>query len=262
MAESDTAQVAADLTRSILGEFVAQGEEHAADLLNADQGDAAPPPAVSTPAPAAETADAEPEAQEDDGGEAEEPTVDYEPQLSDELRQLLEEPDFEEEAAAEVAAAFEAGEFDETVDPEVEKEIRALRKRNEFLEARVVQASKGKWVAENLRAYPLLATYAPEEIQGIEATSRRAFAREAAKLNDRYTKMLKPALEDVARLKEQAKTEALAEARQQASAQWGLPVAEPVGSGSAAMQSELQKARAARAPLHERIKILAGLTKT
>lgn len=264
MAETDTVQAAAALTQSILGEFARNGEERAEALL-ADQDDGAPQviPAVSSPAPAAEAAAVAAETPEDDGGEAPDPAAaltDFAPTPSEELAALLEEGDWEEEAAAEVAAALESGELDENADPETERQIRALQKRNAFLEERVVQSNRGKWVAENLRAYPLLATYAPEVIEGIDATSRRSFARRAQEANARYEKMLKPALDDVAALKAQAKADGLAEGRKQASDQWGLPVVEPAGAAAPAQQAELERARAARAPLHERIKILAGLT--
>ena len=259
MANEETAQVAAALTQSILGEFVANGDENAERILATGQPVVAPPLVVSTPAPAAEaeptpTPEPEPEPEEE---AAVLPSL--EPTLSEDLQALLEEPDFEEDARAEVAAMFEAGDVDESFDPQTEAKMRALEKRNAFLEAQVVAKSRKGWVEENRRAYPLLATYAPDELNSITATSRRAFAREAAALNAKYTAILKPALEDVARLKEQAKSEAKTEARREASAQWGLPVSEPAASGFPEQDAALEKARRERAPLAERIKILAGM---
>src|SRR6185369_9739560 len=108
---------------------------------------------------------------------------------------------------------------------------------------------------EAKRSFPLLATYAAEDIDAIEATSRRGFAREAAKLNDKYTRVLGPALKDLAAAKALAKTDAQAEARTMAQNQWGVPVAEAGGAAETSTQQRaLDEARANRAPLIDRIK--------
>ncbi len=268
MAETDTASAAAALALDIMQEAARNGDENAARVLMSEgQPDAAPQVVASSPAPAAETAEAplDPflgrtivETPDSDVGEAVDPAdiPDFAPQLSDELAAMLEEGDWEEEAAAEVASMIESGELDENSDPDLVRQMKALEKRNQFLEQRVVETNRGKWVQENLRAYPLLAQYAPEVIQEIQSTSRRGFAREAQKANERYAKMLKPALDDLAAIKASAKAEAVAEGRQQAAVQWGLPVAEPAGSGVPADNAALAQARANREPLHKRIKIM------
>ncbi len=266
-----TEQAAAAVTAAMLGEFLKDGDENAARMLAEMAGSDEAPETVSSPASQADPLQLlDRIIRPDQQAEAEaavETTVpaslpDFAPQLTDDLQALLEEPDFDEEAAAEIDAEFDDSvEFDGR-DPEMEKRIRALEKRNAWLEGRAVDASKGKWVAENEKAYPLLKTYAPDELRGINATSRRAFAREAAALNARYEKVLAPALADLAAAKALAQGDAEAAARKKAAQNWGLPAVEAAGGAVTANEQQehaLAEARARRAPLEERIKILAGI---
>ena len=256
MSSQDAAEAAARVTEAFLRTAASQGDENAQRMLQDAQPEpaaATPPPVSSTPTAAAETAP-EPQQQEEPEPEVELP--DFTPNLTDDLAALLDEPDFEEEAAAEVTAEYDELGGDPEYDPAEQKRLRALEKRNEWLERQVVQANRGKWIAENERAYPILATYAKDELRAIDATSRRAFAREAAALNERLTKILKPALDDIAKAKAALKDEATVEARQAVEQAWGKPIANTGASGPDPIASELEAARQRRAPLAERIKIL------
>lgn len=268
MSQSETAAAAAALTQSILGEFAANGSENAGRMLQEMQGDEAPQPVASGFPPAAEAAPepdpipapepaAEPAATEPAPDPIAEALAVLEPQLDEEYQALLDEPDFDAEAAAEVEAE-QADTYDETYDPEVAAKLRAQEKRIKWLEEQNAKSNRGKWIAEAKRSYPLLDKYAADELAQIEATSRRDFARKAAKLQERYAKMLEKPLRDIAELKAQALQEGLVEARQKAAQQWGLPYQEPAGSPPpvTAAQAELAAARANRAPLEERLKIL------
>jgi hypothetical protein len=269
LSNQDTAQAAANVTASILAEAAGKlaGEpagDNAARMLAEMQpetvAEALPAqPVVSNPAPV-ETPAAE-------VTEVTEPVVefpDFTPQLSEEYAALLDEPEFEEEAAREVAAEIEANDYDETYDADMAKNLRALKKHNQWLEQQIVLKSKKDWIAEAKKSFPLLATYAADELATIEATSRRGFAREAAKLNEKYTKILGPALKDVEVMKAAAKAEAEKDARAKAAAQWGLPAGEPSGAemGLSAQEQALIEARNNNAPLETRLKILAGMTKS
>jgi hypothetical protein len=204
----------------------------------------------SVPAPAAEAAVEPPAAPE---AEPEDEPFDFstlEPQLSPELAELLEDepPDFEEEARAEVAAELQSAEdqgvYAEYNDPEQAARVRALEKRNQFLESRLVETNRGKWVQENLRAYPLVSQYAKDELEAVQATSRRAFAREAARLNERVTRIAKPLLADLqAKLATQNEA-ATAQARADVAAAWGNPAVDPAATGASAEHLErIRKAR-------------------
>lgn len=184
---------------------------------------------------------------------AAEPAFDFskfEPNLSPDLAELLEDepPDFDAEALAEIRAeqqAFEdTGEYAEQPDPGQAAKERALQKRVDFLESRLVETNRGKWVTENLRAYPLVAQYAKDELQAIDVNSRRAFAREAARLNEQVTKIAKPLLDDLsARLA--ARGDAVTvERREQVDAAWGKPAADLAATGASA--ERLARVQAAR----------------
>ena len=138
---------------------------------------------------------------------------DLEPVISDELQQLLDEPDFDEDARAEVQAQIDDGELDYTTDPEAATRLRKLEAENAWLKQQRVISDKKKWVAENLKAYPLVARYAPEFITEIEATSRRAFARQAKQVYERLSKVATPLLRDLEETKKGLRTEIVKEVR-------------------------------------------------
>jgi hypothetical protein len=196
---------------------LAGDDQLAADL--AAQGVVAAPATVSSSAPQTATAAAPAPATEP--AEIDEFDLDLDPTVPDDLQQLLDEPDFDEEVAAEVDAELDDGEIDYSTDPEVAKRLRTLEKRNAWLEEQRVNSEKKKWVAENLKAYPLLARYAADEVAAIAATSRRGFARQAAALNGRMAKMVQPALQEIADARKQLRGEVVQEVRSEYREGWG-----------------------------------------
>lgn len=145
----------------------------------------------------------------------------FEPVIPDDLQELLDEPDFDEEAALDVAARTEDGELDYSTDPEVAQRLSKLERENAWLKQQRVLSDKKKWVAENLKAYPLLARYASDEVAAIDATSRRAFARQAQTLNGRLAKMVAPALQEIVEAKKQLRGEVNQEVRAEYKEGWG-----------------------------------------
>lgn len=198
---------------------------------------AAPESAVATP-PLAPSAPAIPQAPVVDDGPAPFDFTTFEPNLSPDLASLLEDepPDFEAEARAEVAAELQAAEdtgtYYDAADPDLTAQLRAAQKRNEFLESRLVETNKGKWLAENLRAYPLVAQYAKDELEAIQATSRRGFARDAAKVNDRITRIAKPLLDDLQARLAATGEQVTADRRAQVDASWGKPAIDQAATGA------------------------------
>lgn len=220
-------EAAAALVPGMVGELVATVPGASDDQLAADlaaQGAAAAPEVVSSSQP--QTAPAAAQAPVAAPESVVEEEFDVEPVISDELQALLDEPDFEEEATAEVEAEQEDWNEDAT-DPEVAKRLKTLEKRNAWLEEQRVVSERKKWVAENLKAYPLLGRYAADEVGKIGATSRRAFARDAATLNARLTTILKPALDDIEEAKKQLRGEAAQEVRAEYKDAWGTITAGP-----------------------------------
>lgn len=181
----------------------------------------------------------------------------FEPNLTPDLAELLEDepPDFEAEARAEIAAqqqhAEDQGEWLDLGDQDQAAQIRANEKRIAFLESRLVETNRGKWVRENLNAYPLLEDIPlwKEKIQGIQATSRRAFAREAASMYAEIAPIAKVMHERIAAQlagTPTAKMTAAAEAQARANvtAAWGTPASDIAATGASA--AKLQKIQDAR----------------
>jgi hypothetical protein len=260
----ETERVAAGLGAIILADADAAGavvgverevaESAAEAVAFARQPSSPSPAAAAAPAPVPDPAAPEPASEQDPSA-----LLDFTPQPDDELDALLAEAAIDDEVDAEVAA--EEAEYGESYDPDEARRLKTLEKRNAHLEKELVRASKGKWVAENLRKYPLLETYFADEVKGIEATSRRGFAREAQRMNDTYAKALAKPLADIDALRAGTATVARAEARAEAAQQWGAPTTDPAGSvaaeTAAAVDAELQAARARNASLHERLAIMA-----
>lgn len=178
----------------------------------------------------------------------------FKPKFDDDQRALIDEPDFDEEARVEVAAEIEADEY-EYADPEVAAKLRALEKRNKFLEDRDVAKSKKGWVEEAKRVYPDLARLIPGEIEAITATSRRAFLRAADAANTKYATALAPTLARLEAERVAIAAGATEVAREEVANAWGRPAADTLPPLAAAQADALQKARAT-GKLEEQIKVL------
>lgn len=206
-------------------------------------------PAEAVPAPAAPVAAAQP-----GPVEAPEEVPTFKPKLNDDLQALLDEPDFEEEARVEVADEIDSEQYSYE-DPEAQARLRALEKRNEFLETQLVAKSRKGWIEEAKRAYPDLARLLPGEIESIDAASRRAFIRSADKLNTRYQTVLAPTLAKLEAERAAIAAGAVATARQEVADAWGRPAADTLPSDAAATADALARARATGS-LEESIKVL------
>lgn len=251
-------EAAAALVPGLVGQLVEAMPVAGDDALAADlaaTGDAAAPETVPSSQP--QTAPAA--AQAPTAAPIEEDTLDLNitPVVPDDLQALLDEPDFEEEASLAVEAERENWDEDAT-DPEVAKRLKALESRNAWLEEQRVNTERKRWVAENLKAYPLLQRYAADEVAAITATSRRAFARQAATLNTRLATMLKPALEDIAEKQKLIRGEVTQEVRgEYRDNGWGTITTGPstVPAEASAQQAELSAARKT-GQLHKVIEVM------
>lgn len=178
--------------------------------------------------------------------------------FDEDQRALLDEPDFDEEARLEVAAGVEDGEY-EYADPETAAKLKAQQKRIDFLEGQVVAKSKKGWIEEAKRACPDLARLIPGEIEGIQASSRRAFLREAAARNTKYAAVLAPTLAKLEADRAAIAAGAVATAREEVADAWGRPAADTLPPIAAAQQEALAKARAT-GDLQGAIKVLMNDT--
>lgn len=235
----------AELTARMFAGEIAEGavvvtdppEAPAPPVQAAPVAPAVEPQAPATPAPVAATVEtpAEPVV-------APESAATFKPKLDDDQRALLDEPDFDEEARAEVADEIESEEY-EYADPETTAKVRALEKRTQFLEGQLVAKSKKGWVEEARRAYPDLARLLPGEIEAITATSRRAFMRAADATNTKYATVLGPTLAKLEAERTAIANGAVATAREEVANAWGRPAADTLPPMAAAQAEALQKAR-------------------
>lgn len=235
----------ADLAARMFAGAIAEGEVVVTD----------PEPVVQAPAPqvppAAQEAPVAAPVVPATPGVAEGPVVPedaptFKAKFDEDQRALLDEPDFEAEARAEVQAELDDpdGEY-EYADPETTAKVRALEKRNAFLEGQVVAKSKKGWVEEAKRACPDLVRFFPGEIESIDATSRRAFLRAADALNTKYATALGPTLEKLEAERRAISGNAVAVAREEVANAWGRPAADTLPPAAAAQQDALERTRKA-----------------
>lgn len=169
----------------------------------------------------------------DDTAAAEEPQeteqtdeFNLDPEVPDDIRALVDEPDFEAEAEEEIAASVEE-EWDEDgqdeyVDPRLAEERKkrvAAEKKAAHYEQLRVKAERTKWEDEAAKFYPLA------DVKKIDATSRRAFLR-AAKSRHEETKPF--VLRGIESHKQDLQAEfdaKYAEAKAELERAWGRPLA-------------------------------------
>ena len=177
----------------------------------------------------------------------------------EELKELLEAPDFEDEEDDEpvLAQTQDYDEPDEYEDPEkarLQKQLAKMQKKLAWAEEQKAKASQRSW-ADEARKYFQFSN--PDTIQ---AKSRRAFLKEAQRQHDAVAKVAKPLYEQLAAEKAKLKEQALAEARAEAEARWGAPTTGPTTAAAytentdTTKRERLQQGRSLTDVLRTRIK--------
>lgn len=182
---------------------------------------------------------------------------DPDPELPEDITELLDEPDFEEEAAAEIAAAIPEDEYNTEAytDPELAEERRkriAAEKRAAHFEGLRVKDSRSKWEAEAAKFFPFA------DAGSIQATSRRGFLRAAQQENERVKNLpsIKAMIERGSLATEAVAAEALDIAREESRDAWGKPLVGPSAAPAAAIQKQDQAQRIQNArTVHDRIRL-------
>ena len=204
-------------------------EQLAQALVSADE---APEEASGSEEVAAE-AQAQPEATSE---------FELEPEIPDDVREFLEEPNFEEEAETEVEASQpEEYNEEEYTDPALAEERKkriAAEKKAAWLEQQRVQANLGKWREEAVKYFPL----SQPVLDDITATSRRGFLREAQRAHEKTLPVFKQVAEMFEAKLKTAQTQADEAERDIEKAQWG-----PATSGPGGVPPEAAALQAKRA---------------
>jgi len=137
------------------------------------------------------------------------PTI---PALPEDLLEFLDEPEFDE------PDVVEQHDTDEFVDPdEIARKLAVAERRLAYAEQKRAEAERTKWVAEATKFFPYADT------SKINATSRRAFLRQARDAHQSVASHVTPLLADIEAAKEAARKQAYEEAKAEAAAAWGRP---------------------------------------
>lgn len=192
----------------------------------------APTPVAEAPAaPVQETEPAQPVAEDE---------------MPEDIKALLDGPDFEEDDDEPVAPAAQAEpeyDDDEYEDPEVaklRKRLAAEQKKTAWLEQQRLERERKGWEKEAAKYLP----HSEPFLGNINATSKRAFLREARDYHEAVkAHIAKHGQADVERAKEEAKAEA--------QAAWGNPTTGPGTTPLDVNQAEAQweEARRKRDPI-------------
>jgi hypothetical protein len=237
-------EVAADLVHEIATELVSKStpsELAGSSLVEEIQAVAAEPSAPSNQPVASEDAE-----DEDDTFEL--------PSFS-----LVEtdEDDDEEDDVLTPAAEVEEDDEDLYDDPdEIRAKIAKLEKQNKHLSEQAAQVKQTQWRARFKKMYPLA------NVDEINATSRRRFEQAAIKSHNANYKLLEPTLTQLADAATKLRTDVTAEARADAAAAFGKPVAGPgIVPLEASAQTEDLVAARKTGDLQKVISVLFGTNK-
>lgn len=178
----------------------------------------------------------------------------------EELKELLEAPDFEDEedddepVIAQTQEDYEADEYEDPEKARLQKQLAKMQKKLAWAEEQKAKASQKTW-ADEARKYFQFSN--PEIIQ---AKSRRAFLKEAQRQHEAVATVAKPLYEQLAAEKARLKEEALAEARAEAEKRWGAPTTGPTTAAAytentdTTKRERLQQGRSLTDVLKTRIK--------
>lgn len=191
-----------------------------ADMFAEDMGD--PAAAEETPIDSPESG-AEAEAPQAPAPDPEDSVVEIPP----DIKELLEEPDFEAETEAELAAEQAVEEEDENYefeDDAVAKERKAriaAEKKAQWLEAQRLKDKRPDWKKEALKYFPHSKPFIDKIVN--EATSRRAVLRQA----NAYHEQIAAHVGSIAPAVPQDETALRAAIRAEMEAAWGKPLTGP-----------------------------------
>lgn len=169
------------------------------------------------------------------------------PELPDDLREFLDAPDFEAEAEAELATTQvdETNEFeDEYANEETtaEKKRRvAVEKENQWLKQRLADTNRDKWREEANKYFP----YASHVLDGLTATSRRQFLRDAQKAHEAMKPHLETYLKAATTAISTERDQVVTSAKQEVYAAYGTPTVDPASAASndTEFQQQIEKSR-------------------
>lgn len=176
------------------------------------------------------------------------------PDIPEDVREMLDEPDFDGEAELEVQEVedYVPSEFDDPQLVEERKKRIAAEKKASWFEKQRLVSERGKWRAEIEKYAPL--ADADQILQS--ATSRRAALRAARAQHDRLYARVKPHLSKQQDIVDEAISGAMVAARTEVADAWGKPLVGAANSAppAAAVKADQQKRVEGARTLQERIR--------
>ena len=231
MADTPAQQAAAGVLEDVAadeGAVIAAHQEQDAEIF----GTAAP--VVPEPLFAGEQANEATIEVEQPQDELEIPEINWE--TPEELREVLEAPDFDEddEPELDLSAQHESDEYEDEEKAALRRQLAKAQKKLAWAEEQKAKASRKAWEDEARKYFqfsnPTL----------IEAKSRRQFLKQAQAQHEAVARVAKPVFDQLTELKEKAKAEALAEARAEAAQRWGSPISGP-GAGQTIQDTQTMR---------------------
>lgn len=170
-----------------------------------------------------------PEDQVVEGEQQQEEEDDLIPEIAwetpEELKDILDAPEYEDDDDDDDDEPEQVPELDDEYDdPEKQrlaKRLAKMQKQLKWEKDQKIKASRKNWEAEARKYYQFSN---PEVIQ---ATSRRAFLKQAEAQHMAVAKVAKPVFDRLAKEREKMKEQAMAEARAEAEQRWGRPTTGP-----------------------------------
>lgn len=196
---------------------------------------------IGAPAPAVEAPEAVVPASSpvvDDTVEAAEevapaPSFEYDPEVPEDILAELNEAEIDDEVEREIAArpapageedlAYYAEGYAEGEDQDAMRLRIKLRKRNEYLEAQLAKTKSVTWKAEALKYFPL----SKHAVDDINATSRRAFLKQAKAEHERILPHVQSVLSEAKGFVDAEKAAARAEGKTAAAEAYGKALSGP-----------------------------------
>ena len=237
MADTPAKQAAAGVLEDVVTDeaLIAAHQAQDAEVFGS------PAPVIAEPLFPTEQANEATEEVEQPQDELEVPEITWD--TPEELKELLEAPDFDEEEEVEefegegnVAPTFE-DEYDDPEKEKLRKQLAKAQKKLAWAEEQKAKASRKAWEDEARRYFQFSN---PDLIQ---AKSRRQFLKQAQAQHEAVAKVAKPVFDQLADLKQKAKEEALAEARAEAAQRWGSPITGPQANISTQNTQTIQRQR-------------------
>jgi len=151
-------------------------------------------------------------------------SFEYAPEVPEDILAELNLAEIDDEVERELSTRVpDEDEYGVVEDEDAVRERITLQKRNQYLEAELAKTKSTSWKAEAEKYFPL----AKSSLDDIQATSRRAYLRQAKAKHEEILPHVQSVLSEAKQFVEEAKAAAKAEGKTAAAAAYGKPLSGP-----------------------------------